>query len=269
MQKRAPIQLFHNVFQCLADTGAESSSIDIRKAWKTLPSLVLRFLVLPIDSKTFPHVLNARKKQLPVPATASWNARLLRHQHNMCIRRHSVFESTNLNGVSGGLCSCVNPNWAGIVEACAARKLFYRRLLNDLCGLSRGESRTPGAVSWPATFALGPWSPHVWPLLCAGPRPRHFCAGRGLYDGQGLTLRWAATPLRLVPLTWGPEQCPTQRVAIPGNLEISHHHIAHTAGTAEAAMDAILNLNNPKRTILHYNWFKVARYDDPYTVFFR
>ena len=25
----------------------------------------------------------------------------------------------------------------------------------------------------PATFALGPWSPFGWPLLCAGPRPCH------------------------------------------------------------------------------------------------
>ena len=78
-----------------------------------------------------------------------------------------------------------------------------------------------------------------WP---AGPRPPHFCAGRGLYDGPGLTLRWAATPLRLVPLSWGPEQCPTQRVAIPGNLEITSSYCSHARGNSRWDQRLWLNL---------------------------
>ena len=72
-----------------------------------------------------------------------------------------------------------------------------------------GSSRHPGPeqsrphwhVPFPGPGALGPWSPYVWPLLCAGQRPSscHFCYGRCLYDGQALTFRWAATPRRLVP----------------------------------------------------------------------
>ena len=47
----------------------------------------------------------------------------------------------------------------------------------------------------------------VWPLPRAGPSPRHFCAGHRLCSGPALTLPWAATLQRLVPLTWAPEPC--------------------------------------------------------------
>ena len=62
-------------------------------------------------------------------------------------------------------------------------------------------STGPGAVRRPATFALGPWSPCVWPLFLAT-----FALGEVPMTGRPL-LRGAATPLRLVPHSWGPEPC--------------------------------------------------------------
>ena len=43
--------------------------------------------------------------------------------------------------------------------------------------------------------------PVRWPLLCAGPRPCHFCAGVGLCSGPALTTRGRHTQ-RLVCPTW-------------------------------------------------------------------
>ena len=66
-----------------------------------------------------------------------------------------------------------------------------------------GSSRPPG----PEPFGDRPllrWALGLrvlGPYFALGPRPRRFCAGRSPYDGQSLTLRWAATPRRLVPLT--------------------------------------------------------------------
>ena len=34
----------------------------------------------------------------------------------------------------------------------------------------------------------------VWPLLCAGPRPCHFCAGHSLYSGPALSCELRACP---------------------------------------------------------------------------
>ena len=161
-----------------------SANANARRRTQRLPSLPASGVHVAHHARTqnLPEATRVRRTEHSHPHIASNALRLAMPSKAATTaarsRRHSIdYQARRGSGYKRGSVPRSARAGSSAHSACALRL--------------RGELPTTTTM---IVTAMGPWFPCVWPLLCAGPRSRHFCAWRSPHDGQALT---CAGPPRL------------------------------------------------------------------------